>query len=312
MEKKQPVEAPGKVEIIHDAVGRYITFLKNTMNDTDSLKEMKLVIDCANGATSNVAPALFKELAPKTEVLFASPDGRNINQNCGSQHTETLRDKVKEIGADVGLAFDGDGDRLIAVDEKGTTLTGDQILAICAEDLKKEGQLASNLVVSTVMSNIGFKLALKDLGIDQLSTKVGDRHVMEEMRAKNATLGGEDSGHIIFLNHHTTGDGVLSALMLLSAIKKADKTLSELSKVMMVFPQTLVNVVVKTKPEIATVSAITDLILKIEKKLGDEGRVLVRYSGTEPVCRVMVEGERQDKIEEYAAEIADSIGKNIG
>ncbi len=211
----------------------------------------------------------------------------------------------------MGLAFDGDGDRLVAIDEKGEPLTGDQLLTICAKMLKEKEELKHNLVVSTVMSNMGFSIALRDLGIEQVSTKVGDRYVMEEMRARQASLGGEDSGHLIFSDHHTTGDGLLSALQILRAMKTFNKPLSELATLMKVFPQTLINVPVRTKPDISKVPVLAGEIERVEKALGEKGRVLVRYSGTEPVCRVMVEGEKEEQIKTCAKRIAHMVEKTL-
>ncbi len=307
-----PIKHSGHGDIIGDAWKRYVFFLKETLAGNDALKNMKIVIDCANGATWKAGPALFEGLGARIEVLFADPDGKNINLNCGSQYTETLKKKVLETGFDVGLAFDGDGDRLIAVDEKGQVLTGDQVLTICAKMLKNKGQLKNNLVVSTVMSNMGFRFALKDLGIEHASSPVGDRYVMEKMRAKGAVLGGEDSGHIIFFDHHTTGDGLISALQLLAAIKVFDQPLSGLATLMTVFPQTLINVPVKVKPDISGVPELAAVINSIEQKMGERGRVLVRYSGTEPVLRVMVEGEKEKDVERFAGNIAEVVRRNLG
>ncbi|MEE9612771.1 MAG: phosphoglucosamine mutase [Desulfatiglandales bacterium] len=300
-EKKQMAEA-GE---------RYITFLRNTLPEEFTLKGMEIVLDCANGATYALAPTLFEQMGAKVESLFVTPDGKNINHHCGSQYPEMLRARVLETGAMLGLAFDGDGDRLVAVDEKGNALTGDQVLIICAKTLKDRGELTNNLVVSTVMSNMGLPIALKDLGINHISTKVGDRYVLEEMRAKGAILGGENSGHMIFLRHHTTGDGLLSALQLLVAIKTSDQTLSQLSALMTLFPQAMANVSVKKNPEIPSVPELVKVLQRVETSLGEKGRVLVRYSGTEPVCRVMVEGEKQEEIEEYARQIADVVRKKL-
>lgn len=302
---------PGTVEVLDNAVEQYISFLLETITKETPFKGMKIVIDCANGATYHSAPSLFDRLGAETECLFTHPDGKNINQNCGSEHTEALRHKVLKTASNVGLAFDGDGDRLIAVDENGRTLTGDQILTICAKMLKGKNELKKDIVVSTVMSNIGFQFALNDLGIKHISAKVGDRHVMEEMKAQNAVLGGEVSGHIIFSDYHTTGDGLLSALQLLSAMKKYKSPLSKLSELMTFFPQTLINVPVQTKPDISTVPELVKVIEKIQQKLGKKGRVLVRYSGTEPVCRVMVEGEKEYQVEEYGRKIAMAVRENL-
>ncbi len=290
---------------------RYLSFLQHTLRKGYGFENMKIVLDCANGATAHVAPVLFERIGAEVESLFVTPDGKNINQDCGSQHPETLSARVLQTSAHVGIAFDGDGDRMVAVDEKGNVLTGDQVLLICAKTLKDQGELKNNLVVSTVMSNMGFRVALKDLGIGHISTNVGDRYVLEKMRESEAILGGEESGHIIFLQHHTTGDGMLSALQLLSAMKTAGQSLSQLSTLMTVFPQVLINVPVKEKPEFFSVPELVRAQQDVETRLGEKGRVLLRYSGTEPVCRIMVEGERQEEIEEYARQIADVVKKEL-
>ena len=302
----------GKAYRMDDARGRYIVFLKHSFPRDFTLEGTKVVLDCANGATYRVAPDTFFELGAEVTTLFDDPDGKNINVRCGSQHPETLAAEVLKKGADVGFAFDGDGDRLIAVDEKGSVLTGDQIIAVCANVMKKEGSLTNNLVVRTVMSNIGLSVALKNMQVDSVMTKVGDRYVLEEMQAKGSAVGGEESGHIIFLQHHTTGDGILTALQVLSAMKKEGKPLSELAKIMNVFPQSLINVDTKSRPEISTVPEIVSVIKAIEQKLGDRGRVLVRYSGTQNMCRVMVEGPTQDETLKYCKQIADVVREKLG
>lgn len=289
----------------------YISFLKNTLLEAQKLKEYSIVIDCSNGAASNIAPHLFNDLDINTEVIFSNPDGKNINNECGSQHTEGLSRKVIEKGADVGLAFDGDADRLIVVDEKGKTLTGDQIIAICAKMLHEKNELNNNVVVTTVMSNMGLGAALTEMGISHEKTGVGDRLVMEKMRKIGSSIGGEDSGHIIFSNNHTTGDGILSALQLLNAMAFFDKPVSELSGLMKIYPQVLINVKIKNKPEISSVPEIKQVMDSSESCLKDKGRILVRYSGTEPLCRVMVEGKDQAEIEKQAKNIADVIEKEL-
>jgi phosphoglucosamine mutase len=301
----------GEVKSMNEVGQRYLIFLRNTLPEKFTLKDMKVVLDCANGATYRVAPTLLERLDAQVEALFASPDGKNINQGCGSQHPETLRGRVLETGAHVGLAFDGDGDRLIAVDEKGNVLTGDQILAICAKTLKNRAELQNDIVVSTMMSNMGLGMTLKELGIEHVLSKVGDRYVLEEMRARKAVLGGEASGHIVFLQHHTTGDGLLSAMQLLSAVKASGQSLSQLASMMTIFPQTMINVAVKKKPELSSVPALAQIIQQVEKTLGDRGRVLLRYSGTEPVCRIMVEGESQEEIEAHARQIAEVVRREL-
>ena len=305
-------EDMGRVETREDAWRLYMGFLENTVAAGKPLKGMRLVIDCANGAAFRVAPELFRRLGAAVKVLFADPDGKNINDQCGSQHPETLQQEVLNTGPRAGLAFDGDGDRLVAVDEKGAVLSGDQIIAVCARDLKEQGRLKNDLVVSTVMSNMGLRVALEEMGVQQATTRVGDRYVMEAMKEKGAVLGGEDSGHLIFLDHHTTGDGILSGLQLLAALLRSQKPLSELGRCMAVFPQVLMNVRVREKPEIVSVPEVGRVIRRVETTLGDRGRVLVRYSGTEPLCRVMVEGENREEVERYAAEIAETIRQAIG
>jgi phosphoglucosamine mutase len=270
------------------------------------------VLDCANGATYQVAPRVFSELGAAVETINADPDGKNINANCGSQHPEALCRKVVAQGAHLGLAFDGDGDRLIAVDETGDVLSGDRILAICARQLQKNGRLTHNTVVSTVMSNIGLGEALKALGIRHVQAQVGDRYVMQEMQTTGAVLGGEDSGHMIFAAHQTTGDGILSAIKLIEAMVDESAPLSRLKGIMRVFPQVLINVPVKAKPNIDDLPGISQAIREVEQKLGDKGRVLVRYSGTETLCRVMVEGPDPEAIRAYGSYISDAIKAAIG
>ena len=302
----------GKAYRIDDARGRYIVFLKNTFPKEYTLEGIKVVLDCAHGATYRVAPDTFFELGADVSSLFDEPNGENINANCGSQHPEALIEEVVKRKADVGFAFDGDGDRLIAVDEKGSILTGDQVMGICAKEMKEEGRLSNNLLVSTVMSNIGLGIALKELGIEHAVTKVGDRYVLEEMQTKRASIGGEESGHVIFLDHHTTGDGIITALQVLAVMTKLQKPLSELAKVMTVFPQKLINVDVKSKPELSTIPEIDEVIRDVEEQLGDAGRVLVRYSGTQSMCRVMVEGPTPEDTERYCRQLADVIRQKLG
>jgi phosphoglucosamine mutase len=297
----------GKLSRLDDAAGRYVDFLKSAFPQEINPEGMKVVLDCSNGATYRVAPAVFAELGVEVTTLFDQPNGKNINFNCGSQHPEILSAEVIRQKADVGFAFDGDGDRVIAVDEKGTVLTGDRILAICSSILKKEGKLKNNLVVRTVMSNLGLSVAFQELGIDSVFSQVGDRFVLEEMLARDAIIGGEDSGHIIFLQHHTTGDGLITALQVMAAMKKERKTLSELAGIMTVFPQMLINIDVKRKPEIETVPEIMAAISQVEEKLGDKGRVLVRYSGTQNMCRVMVEGPTKEETQTYCRQIANVV-----
>ncbi len=302
----------GKARRIEDAVGRYIVFCKNTFPDTFTLEGMRLVLDCANGATYKVAPIIFSELGAEVHAIHCEPDGTNINEHCGSQHTEDLVEAVRARNADVGLAFDGDGDRLIAVDEQGRELTGDHVLAICGKMYKEKQQLRNNLVVSTVMSNFGFQKAMKDLDIEHGMTKVGDRYVLEMMRERDAVLGGEASGHLIFRDHHTTGDGILAALQLLAAMREQGKPLSEMATVMSLAPQRLINIDVASKPPIEEVAELNEAVTEAEKELGDEGRVLIRYSGTQSMCRVMVEGPDKDTTDRICERLADTVRSCIG
>lgn len=302
----------GRAYRLDDAAGRYIVFLKNTFPRSLSMEGMKIVLDTANGATYRVAPHTFNELGADVTVIHDDPNGVNINDDCGSQHTADLRAKVLETGAAVGLAFDGDGDRLIAVDEKGNEITGDQILIICAKMLKDQGRLKNDLVVSTIMSNLGLRIACKRYGFAHHASKVGDRYVLEDMQRLGAVIGGEESGHMIFLEHHTTGDGILTALQLVAAMLTSGQPLSELAKLMDVFPQKLINVDVKRKPPIEEVPEIVEAIKAVEAELGEEGRVLVRYSGTQNMCRVMVEGPTVEVTQKHAALLADVVKNAIG
>ena len=307
-----PPNEMGRSYRMEDAPGRYIVFLKNTFPRDLSMEGMKIVLDTANGATYRVAPAAFMELGADLEVIHNNPDGLNINDNCGSQYTQDLEKRVLETGASIGLAFDGDGDRLIAVDEKGRAITGDQIMIICARMLKEQGKLQNDLVVSTVMSNLGLSIACRKYGFKNHASKVGDRYVLEDMQRLGAVIGGEESGHLIFLNHHTTGDGIIAALQLIAAMIKKGKTLSELSDMMDIFPQKLINVEVKRKPDISTVPQVVEAIKHVEEELGDQGRVLVRYPGTQNACRVMVEGPSDDLTEKYCGQIADVVRDALG
>jgi len=302
----------GRVYTIDDAGNRYENFLNKTVSEKNYFQGLKVVVDGSNGATSQIAPSLLTALGADVEAIFVNPDGKNINENCGSQHPEVLQKNVVEKGADIGVAFDGDGDRLVAVDEKGNVATGDQILAVCAKYMKERGVLKGNRVISTVMSNIGLGLALKELGIHHVTTEVGDRYVLERMISSGAVLGGEDSGHMIFLNHHTTGDGILAAIRLMEVMKTAAKPLSQLCKIMTVFPQVLINVEVQHKPDLKAEPLVQDAIKSIEARLGNSGRVLVRYSGTRPVCRIMVEGPDLETTERYCRQLADIIKDRFG
>jgi phosphoglucosamine mutase len=302
----------GKARRIDDAGGRYIVFCKNTFPENQTLEGMKILLDCANGATYRVAPTIFHELGASVQTIHCDPDGININARCGSQHTEDLAAKVVESGADIGLAFDGDGDRLIAIDEKGARLTGDHLMAICAKMYKELGLLKNNLVISTVMSNFGFFTAMRELGIEAGVSKVGDRYVLEMMQEKGAILGGEESGHIICLNHHTSGDGIIAALQLLWAMRLFCRPLSELSQIMTLSPQKIINVNVTNKPPLEDIPILQEAIHTAEMELGDQGRVLIRYSGTQSMCRVMVEGPTQEMTDRLTDSLAHTVTKCLG
>ena len=302
----------GTVHNLYQAGADYLTFLKSTLSTEQPFKGLKIALDCSNGATCGIAPDLFSELGADIVPLSIQPNGININDHCGSEHPQGLIAAVVDKKADIGLAFDGDGDRLIAADETGKLLSGDHILAICAKAMKQKGTLKNNIVISTVMSNMGLGVALGRLGIAHKVSQVGDRYVVEQMIASGAVLGGEDSGHMIFFDRHTTGDGMLSALKLIEAMLSEKKPLSELSSTMTVYPQILTNVAVNAKPDIETIPQIMDAIRSVESKLGEKGRVLVRYSGTQPLCRVMVEGIDETETRNYCHQIADIIKNSIG
>ncbi|MDY6822620.1 MAG: phosphoglucosamine mutase [Thermodesulfobacteriota bacterium] len=296
---------PGRVFHQQDLQDRYVDFLVGAIPPAEGLS---LVIDCANGATYGVAARVF----PGAHLMNAAPDGININRECGSEHPGPLAEAVLTHQADAGFAFDGDGDRVVAADETGTILSGDRLLALCANYMKEKGTLAQNTVVSTVMSNIGLTRALTEMDIAHVKTDVGDRHVLEKMLSSGAVIGGEDSGHMIFTDYQTTGDGILTALMICRVMHDTGKPLSELADCMTLYPQTLINVAVLEKPAIESIPAIQQAIAAAETALGEEGRVLVRYSGTQAMCRVMVEGPTHDVIQRHADTIASAIRKNIG
>lgn len=310
------------VEISHEHLGtrvynenyvkEYEDFLVKTI-DMD-LKGLKVSLDCANGASYKVAPNVFERLGAEVNVISNNPDGTNINKNCGSTHPEDLCEAVKMAKSDIGLAYDGDADRLIAIDETGEVVDGDKIMLICAEHLKKQGKLKSNKLVVTVMSNLGLHIAAKEKGIDLEVTAVGDRYVLENMIANDYSLGGEQSGHMIFLDYNTTGDGVLSSLILSSILHSNKTKLSKLSEVMEVYPQVLVNAKVKNENKNAymTDAEIKNEIELLEEKMDQKGRVLIRPSGTEPLVRVMIEGQDKDQISKMANELADMIQTRLG
>ncbi|MCY0900988.1 MAG: phosphoglucosamine mutase [Firmicutes bacterium] len=298
---------------LHDhpaAVDAYMQFLRGTVRHR--FDGMKVVVDAANGAAYEVAPLLLRSLGADVTVISANPDGTNINVHCGSTHPEMLAEQVRETGADVGLAFDGDADRLIAVDAAGHLVDGDRIMLICARDLQSRGALRAHTLVTTVMSNYGFVKAAREQGIELVRTAVGDRYVMEAMRDGGYTLGGEQSGHVIFLQHNTTGDGVLTGLQLLDAMVDAGQPLEQLAGIMRSYPQALINIRVRDKTAWRRNDAVGAAIQEVEAALGDEGRVLVRESGTEPVVRVMVEAPDEMQVQRLAAAIADVVRTQLG
>lgn len=301
----------GRAFRIEDSPGRYIVSLKNTLPQALTLEGLRIVLDCANGATYKVAPLLFEELGAEVIKLGVDPNGLNINDKCGSLHPEVLAAKVRETRAEIGLALDGDGDRLIVVDEKGAVLDGDQIMAICAKDLAGRGELPGNLLVATVMSNMALEVFMKDMGGRLLRTPVGDRYVAEALRREGGVLGGEQSGHIIFSRHATTGDGILAALQLLRIMQERGKPLSELAKLLEPFPQTLVNVRVARKAPFGEIQAVQKALADAEEKLGGRGRVLLRYSGTEPLARVMVEGQDHELVKQLSSNLAGVIEASL-
>jgi phosphoglucosamine mutase len=273
---------------------------------------LRIGLDCANGAAASVAPQLFKQLGAQVSVWHAAPDGLNINDQCGSLHPEFLQQQVIAEGLDVGFAFDGDADRLVAIDHTGQILDGDHILAVSAQDLLARGALSHNLVISTVMANLGLDRALQGMGVALHKTQVGDKYVMQAMRERGAVLGGEQSGHILFLDHHTTGDGILTAVQLLNAIVTHQVPLAELAQTLQKFPQLLLNVRLQERRDPLAFPAVQEAIQAAEEQLGQDGRIVVRLSGTEPLARVMVEGPAQAVIEPMAQTIARAIAAELG
>ena len=302
----------GRVLENPDAAKDYVAFCLLSFPAGRALTGLKVVLDCGHGATCRVAPEVFYHLGADVTVLNYAPDGTNINAGCGSQHTAGLAAKVTELGAQVGLAFDGDGDRLIAVDEQGNELTGDHILVICAKWMKEHDQLAGNLLISTVMSNFGMRVALRELGVEHEMAGVGDRQVLQRLHERGAVLGGEASGHLIFLDHHSTGDGLIASLQLMAAMQDLKQPLSRLAQLMQMAPQVLINMDVARKPPIEEEPEIGSAIRAAEQELGDSGRVLIRYSGTQNMCRVMVEGPTEEMTRRLAESLADKVRTVLG
>ena len=301
----------GKVLTIDNAEGRYMDHLKNTFPRKGTLEGMKIVVDCANGAAYKVAPKILEELGAEVISIADRPDGRNINLNCGAMHPEAISEAVRKHRADIGIALDGDADRAIFSDEKGSKMDGDHVMAICALDMKAKNLLRENTVVATVMSNMGFDIAMKEAGIRVLKTEVGDRYILKEMLRGGFNLGGEQSGHLIFLDHSTTGDGILSALQILSIMKEKGVRLSGLRAVMKTLPQIIVNVSVKKKKDLDKIPAVQKAIDEAERKLKGRGRILVRYSGTQQICRVMIEGPSKKDASDMANHIASLIAESL-
>ena len=302
----------GRNKRIHDADGRYIEFAKATFPKKQTFEGMKIVLDCANGAAHRVAPLVFQELGADVLVFGNEPDGININANCGALHPSLVQKEVIEHSADVGISLDGDGDRVVMVDERGQVVDGDTILAILALYLHERGELPRNRVVGTVMTNLGVIKTLECNGIEVIRSQVGDRYVLSEMQKHQAILGGEQSGHLVFLDYNTTGDGIVSSLQVLKVMKETGRSLSALSATIEKYPQSLVNVPVVSKRPLEGVDSIQKEIREAEGALGGCGRVLIRYSGTEPLCRVLVEGSAKIDVNKLAIRLAKLIEKELG
>ena len=301
----------GKAHRIDDAVGRYIVFLKHTFPNDLTLDGLRIVLDCANGAAYRVAPTVLEELGAEVIPIGVEPNGENINAACGSLHPELMSRLVIDKGADIGMALDGDGDRIVFVDRQGKEVDGDHILAICGLQLLSEGRLKKQTLVTTVMSNMGLEKAIQKAGGKVIRTKVGDRYVVEEMVRGDYNLGGEQSGHTIFLDYNTTCDGILTALQVLAIMKRQERSLDDLAKAMEPFPQVLYNVEVKAKRELSEIPEVNQKVKAIEKALGHSGRILIRYSGTEPILRIMVEGEDEARLHKFAQEIVEEVRKHL-
>jgi phosphoglucosamine mutase len=302
----------GKAHRIDDAVGRYIVFLKNIFPGKLSLDGLRIVVDCANGACYKVAPSVFEELGAHVVSYGVDPDGENINKACGSTHPEALRELVLEHNAHIGIAFDGDGDRVVFVDEKGSIVDGDAVMAVLAAHLKEKGSLKKDTLVATIQSNMGLESYLSGKGVKVVRTNVGDRYVLETLLKEDMNLGGEKSGHIVFLDYNTTGDGMVTALKMLNIMVEKEQTLFDLRKGFEEFPQVERNVKVKKKKPITEIPPLVGVISRIEGEFAGKGRVVVRYSGTEMLLRVMVEGSDKDEVNRCADEICNEARKHLG
>jgi phosphoglucosamine mutase len=302
----------GKAFRIDDALGRYIVFLKNTFPRHLTLEGLRIVADCGHGAAYRVIPEVLTELGAEVISIGVQPDGENINRRCGALYPETAREVLLHEHADFAVSLDGDADRAIFTDETGDILDGDQVMAMCAADMQEKGVLKGRAVVATVMSNLGFELALRPLGVKVLRTEVGDRYVVERMLEGGYNLGGEQSGHIIFLDHNTTGDGAITCLQVLALMVEKGKRLSELKRIMTRLPQVLINVKVRERKPFEQMPKVNRAIAEVENSLNGRGRTLVRYSGTEMLARVMLEGENDSNIRAMAQTIADAITVEVG
>ena len=307
-----PPPLTGKAKRIEDAVGRYIVFLKNTFPKGLTLDGLKIVVDCANGAAYKVAPIIFKELGAQVITIGTEPDGTNINVDCGSLKPEILSQEVVRSGSDIGIALDGDADRVVFCDENGNEVDGDHVLAICSSEMMEAGTLSTDTVVATQMSNMALENYLNKKGLKLERTRVGDRYVVEAMRKLGANLGGEKSGHLLFLDHSTTGDGLLASLQILGIMKKKGGSLSELAGIINMFPQILNSLEIKEKKPFEEIPGLVEVVRESEDILGDKGRINLRYSGTELLARVMVEGEDETLINGIASRVSSVISENIG
>ena len=301
----------GRAIRIDDALGRYVVFLKSAVPKETSFEGIRIVLDCANGAAYKAAPLVFEELGSHVHARAVNPDGTNINENCGSLHPEAMCKEVRRVGAHVGIALDGDADRAIFADEGGREVDGDQIMGLIARDMIDRGTLRRNTLVATVMSNMGLEVAMKEMGGALVRTPVGDRYVVERMRTDGYNFGGEQSGHLIFLDRNTSGDGILSALQVLDVMVRSGKPLSELASAVTKFPQVLRNVEVRQRKDLRDVPEVDRIIRESENRLGHKGRLLVRYSGTQPLCRVMAEGEDETEVRAVVETVCDAIARYI-
>ena len=295
-----------------DLVDAYLEHLRAVLPDPAALRGFSLAVDCANGATTEVAPALFRSLGFQIVVIGQEPNGRNINLDCGSTHPERLARTVVETGCRMGVAFDGDGDRAIFVDHLGNVVNGDAVLLLCARQMQREGRLRGGAIVATVMSNVGLELALRESNIALVRCAVGDKYVMEEMTVRGLSLGGEQSGHVIFSDYLFTGDGLCTALNVLRTVAATGRPLAALAADLVASPQVLLNVPVRSRVDLGTIPEVASVIQQVESRVDGHGRLLVRYSGTEPLLRVMIEGRQQDDIRAWAQEIVDAVREHLG